>query len=81
MSGCELEAGCQAAPVARLAVGRTLTGATAYLTVLPAAYGHGGIGACADHVHTRIDGMLLTSLGPPEQPARERLDDPPGGPL
>lgn len=79
MTGCQLEADCPAAPIARVARGRDGIGAVAYLTVIPASYGHGGIPACAEHVHALLDGMLMAGLGPAQQPERERLDDPPAG--
>lgn len=74
MAGCQLEVGCVGAPTALVAVARRPTGATAYLTVVPAAHGRGGVLACAEHVHSAVDGMLMDGLGPMTPPARETIE-------
>lgn len=71
--GCQLEAGCAGAPIARVAVARNGTGLLAYMTVVPASRGSGGLTACADHAHAQLDTLLLAGLGPPAPPAREQL--------
>jgi hypothetical protein len=73
---CQLDVDCPAIATARISRAHRPTGAIAYMTVVPATYGHGGTLGCADHVHAQVDGMLLTSLGPADPPARERLDGP-----
>lgn len=73
---CQLEAGCDAAAIVRLSIRSKPAGGVAFVTVVPAPYGHGGTLACTDHTHNLIDGMLADALGPPVKPARETLDGP-----
>lgn len=80
MTACRLAGSCAAAPVARVSLRQLPTGQVAYLTAAPIAFADGGTPACADHLHSQVDGMLFEGLGPAEQPARERLDDPPAAP-
>lgn len=71
---CALEEGCPAPATARVAVARH-RGTVAYLTVVPAFTGRGGIPSCADHVATTVDRMLMVALPPASPPKLEQ-----GGP-